>query len=58
MQRTEALSIHRLKALPGSRQGLYQAVQSSNPELVGWADLELEAPAPVAVSATRWRVRP
>ena len=43
MQRTEALSIHRLKALPGSRQELYQAVQSRYPELVGWGYLELEA---------------
>ena len=43
MQRTEALSILRLKALPGSRQELYQAIQSSNPELAGWGDLELEA---------------
>ena len=43
MQRTEALSIHRLKALPGSRQELYQAIQSSKPELVGWGYLELEA---------------
>ncbi|MCP9904458.1 hypothetical protein KBY85_09980 [Cyanobium sp. BA5m-10] len=43
MQRTEALSIHRLKALPGSRQELYQAFQSSNPELVGSGYLELEA---------------
>jgi hypothetical protein len=42
MQRTEALSILRLKALPGSRQDL-QAIQSSNPELAGWGDLELEA---------------
>jgi len=32
-----------LKALPGSRQELYQAFQSSNPELVGWGYLELEA---------------
>ena len=43
MQRTEALSILRLKDLPGSRQELYQAIQSSNPELVGWGDLELDA---------------
>ena len=43
MQRTEALSIHRLKALPGSRQEFYQAVQSRYPELVGWGYLELEA---------------
>ena len=42
MQRTEALSILRLKVLPGSRQDL-QAIQSSNPELAGWGDLELEA---------------
>ena len=51
MQRTEALSILRLNALTDSRQELHQAIQSSNPELVGWGDLELEAPAPVAVSA-------
>ena len=43
MQRTEALSILRLKALPGSRQELYQAIKSSNPELAGWGDLGLEA---------------
>ena len=42
MQRTEALSILRLKVLPGSLQDL-QAIQSSNPELAGWGDLELEA---------------
>ncbi len=43
MQRTKALSILRLKALPGSRHELYEAIQSSNPDLVGWGDLELEA---------------
>ena len=43
MQRTEALSIHRLKALPGSLQELYQAFQSRYPELVGSGYLELEA---------------
>ncbi|MEX0587850.1 MAG: hypothetical protein WD136_01205 [Cyanobium sp.] len=43
MQRPEALSILRLSALPGSRQELYQAIQSSNPQLEGWGDLELEA---------------
>ena len=43
MQRPEALSILRLKALPSTRQELYQAIQSSNPQLEGWGDLELEA---------------
>jgi hypothetical protein len=43
MQRTEALSILRLKALPSTRQELYQAIQSTNPQLDGWGDLELEA---------------
>jgi hypothetical protein len=43
MQRLEALAILRLKALPDSRQELYQAVRSSNPDLDGWGDLELEA---------------
>ena len=43
MQRTKALSILRLKSLPGSRHELYEAIQSSNPDLVGWGDLELEA---------------
>jgi hypothetical protein len=36
MQRTEALSILRLKALPRRRQELYQAIQSTNPQLDGW----------------------
>ena len=36
MQRTEALSILRLKALPSTRQELYQAIQSTNPQLDGW----------------------
>ena len=43
MQRTEALSILSLKALPNTRQELYQAIHSSNPQLDGWGDLELEA---------------
>ena len=43
MQRTEAISILSLKALPNTRQELYQAIQSSSPQLDGWGDLELEA---------------
>ncbi len=43
MQRTEVLSIFRLKELPSTRQELYQAIQSTNPQLDGWADLELAA---------------
>lgn len=43
MQRKEALSILRLKALPSTRQELYQAIQSTNPQLDGWGDLELAA---------------
>ena len=43
MQRTEALSILRLSDLPSTRQELYQAIQSTNPQLEGWGDLELEA---------------
>ena len=43
MQRTEALSILHLSALPSTRQELYQAIQSSNPQLEGWGDQELEA---------------
>jgi hypothetical protein len=41
MQRTEALSILRLKTLPSCRQDLYQAIHSSNPELAGRGDLDL-----------------
>jgi hypothetical protein len=36
MQRTEALFILRLKALPSTQQELYQAIQSTNPQLDGW----------------------
>jgi len=43
MQRTEALSILRLKTLPSTRQELYQAIQITNPQLDGWGDQELEA---------------
>jgi len=43
MQRTEALSILRLKTLPSTGQKLNQTIQITNPQLDGWGNQELEA---------------
>jgi len=43
MQRKQARSILRLKALQTKRQEPIQAIQSCNSALAGWSDLELGA---------------
>lgn len=41
--RAEALAVLGLAAMPSTRQELHGAVQTSNPQLEGWGDRELEA---------------